>query len=150
MHEPFQIFVKPAGPVCNLACGYCYYLDKKSLYPAAGSFRMNEQVLENYILQHIEASCESTIMFSWHGGEPMLAGIDFFREAVRLQKKYRPPGAVILNGIQTNGTLIDDEWCRLFPSRSEPPCFSGQHSQTVSLPIIGYQVPSRYKAFLES
>lgn len=114
MHEPFQIFVKPAGPVCNLACGYCYYLDRKSLYPSDGSFRMNEQILENYIIQHIEASCESTIMFSWHGGEPMLAGIGFFREAMRLQKKYRPQGAVIINGIQTNATLIDDEWCRLF------------------------------------
>lgn len=114
MYEPFQIFVKPAGPACNLNCGYCYYLEKKSLYPAAGSFRMNEQVLENYIIQHFEASCENPIMFSWHGGEPLLAGIGFFREALRLQKKYQPPDAVILNGIQTNGTLIDDEWCRLF------------------------------------
>jgi uncharacterized protein len=114
MYEPFQIFVKPVGPVCNLACDYCYYLDKKSLYPDAGSFRMNEQILENYIFQHIEASCERTIMFSWHGGEPLLAGIHFFREAVGLQKKFRPPDSVIINGIQTNGTLIDDEWCRLF------------------------------------
>ncbi len=114
MEEPFQIFIKPSGPLCNMACDYCYYLDNKSLYPASTSFKMNQQVLENYIIQHIDASYESTVMFSWHGGEPLLAGIDFFREAVRLQKKYRPSGTVILNGIQTNGTLINDKWCRFF------------------------------------
>ena len=107
----FQIFVKPVGSVCNLACKYCYYLDKKNLYPDAGKVLMTDDILEKYIVQHIQASTEDIITFSWHGGEPLLAGIDFYRKIVRLQTKYKPSGKRIINGIQTNGTLLDEKWC---------------------------------------
>jgi uncharacterized protein len=106
----FQIFVKPVGALCNLRCKYCYYLDKKALYPGCKSFTMSDEILERYIIQHIEASTDKTINFSWHGGEPLLAGIDFFREIIAIQEKYKPQGSTIINGIQTNGTLIDEEW----------------------------------------
>jgi uncharacterized protein len=77
-------------------------------------FKMDDYILEEYIGQHIKASTGSAISFCWHGGEPLMAGIDFYRKAVELQKKYLPPGKIILNGIQTNGTLVDEEWCRFF------------------------------------
>lgn len=108
----YQVFAKPAGALCNLRCKYCYYLEKKDLYPEKKSFIMNDEILEKYIIQNIEASTEQVINFSWHGGETMLAGIDFFKKAVAIQKKHKPDGREILNGIQTNGTLIDDEWGR--------------------------------------
>jgi uncharacterized protein len=110
----FQIFAKPVGAFCNLQCKYCYYLEKKDLYPGNRSFIMNDEILEMYIRQHIEASTDEVIGFSWHGGEPMLAGIDFFRNIVELQRKYKPSGRTIINGIQTNGTQIDEEWSRFF------------------------------------
>lgn len=108
----FQVMVKPIGAVCNLDCGYCYYLRKKDLYPKAQSFRMADDLLESYIVQHIEACPKESILFSWHGGEPTTLGLDYFRRIVELQRKHRPPGREILNGIQTNGTLLDEEWCR--------------------------------------
>ncbi len=108
----FQVFVKPVGSLCNLRCSYCYYLGKKDLYPGLKSFRMMDEILENYIIQHIEATTDEVIFFSWHGGEPSLAGLDFFKKAVRLQQKYLPAGKLIQNGIQTNGTLLNDEFCR--------------------------------------
>jgi len=110
----FQVFVKPVGAVCNLNCSYCYYLGKRGLYPGEGSFLMADEVLEEYIKLHIEASTGNIINFSWHGGEPLLAGIKFFRQVVKLQQKYRPAGSEIINGIQTNGTLVDKEWARFF------------------------------------
>ena len=108
----FQVMVKPIGAVCNLDCGYCYYLEKKDLYPHASAFRMADDVLESYIVQHIEAAPREAILFSWHGGEPTVLGIDYFRRIVELQRKHRPAGREILNGIQTNGTLLDEEWGR--------------------------------------
>jgi uncharacterized protein len=108
----FQVFVKPAGSACNLDCSYCYYLEKKSLYPGNKPLRMPEDVLEEYIVQHIDASPEPIIRFSWHGGEPTILGLGTFRTIVSLQKKHRPSNSQILNGIQTNGTLLDAEWCR--------------------------------------
>jgi uncharacterized protein len=110
----FQVFVKPVGSLCNLRCSYCYYLGKNDLYPDTKSFRMSDEILENYIIQHIEATTDKVIFFSWHGGEPVLAGLDFYKKAVRLQKKYLPAGKLIQNGIQTNGTLLNDELCRFF------------------------------------
>ena len=110
----FQVFVKPVGAVCNLRCTYCYYLEKFKLYPDTKTALMNENVLGNYIRQHIEASTEKVITFSWHGGEPLMAGIEFYRKAVEMQKSYKPEGSVIFNGIQTNGTLINQEWSRFF------------------------------------
>jgi len=108
----FQVLVKPIGPVCNLDCGYCYYLRKRDLYPKAESFRMGDDLLETYIVQHIEACPRELIFFSWHGGEPTVLGLDYFRKIMALQHKHKPPGRRILNGIQTNGTLLDEEWCR--------------------------------------
>jgi uncharacterized protein len=108
----FQIFVKPAGGVCNLDCKYCYYSDKRSLYPDAGASKMPESLLEEYIVQHIEATSGPEVTFSWHGGEPTTLGVDFFRKAVELQRKHTPAGWRIRNGIQTNGVLLDEAWCR--------------------------------------
>jgi uncharacterized protein len=108
----FRVFAKPVGSTCNLNCRYCYYLSKKDLYPNADHFLMSDKILEKYIIQHIEASTEKIISFSWHGGEPLLAGIDFYRKVLRLQTAHKPADKTIINGIQTNGTLITDEWCR--------------------------------------
>ncbi|KPK82688.1 MAG: hypothetical protein AMS27_14305 [Bacteroides sp. SM23_62_1] len=117
MEQPsreFQIFAKPVGPRCNLNCHYCYYLEKVDLYPGKESIRMPGNILEEYIIQHIDASTEPVINFSWHGGEPTLAGLDYFKKVVELQHRHQPSGKRIVNGIQTNGTLLDDEWCRFF------------------------------------
>jgi uncharacterized protein len=114
----FQIFVKPAGAVCNLDCQYCYYRDKSSLYPAANSFRMPESLLEEYIVQHFEAAPGPDIDFSWHGGEPTTLGIGFFKKVVELQRQHKPAGWRVRNGIQTNGILLDEEWCRFLASES--------------------------------
>jgi uncharacterized protein len=108
----FQVFVKPAGAECNLQCQYCYYLDKKKLYKNTRLQLMSDEILERYIIELIRATNEKEIFFSWHGGEPTLAGIEFFRKAITLQKKLTPPGRNIVNGIQTNATLLNEEWCR--------------------------------------
>jgi len=112
----FQIFVKPVGAVCNLDCEYCYYRDKSSLYPDAGMSRMTESMLEEYIVQHFEAAPGPEVSFSWHGGEPTTRGLDFFRKAVEFQQKHKPAGWRVRNGIQTNGLLLDEEWCRFLAS----------------------------------
>jgi uncharacterized protein len=108
----FQVFTKPVGAECNLNCRYCYYLEKGELYKNPGFKRMTYDILEKYIARHIEASTEKNIFFSWHGGEPTLAGLDFFRKVVNLERKHQPHGHNIINGIQTNATLLDDEFCR--------------------------------------
>lgn len=110
----FQIFAKPIGSTCNLGCHYCYYLKKDDLYPGGGPYRMSDALLEEYIVQHIEASPGAVISFSWHGGEPTMLGLDYFRKIVALQRRYAPPGRSIRNGIQTNGTLLDEDWCNFF------------------------------------
>jgi uncharacterized protein len=108
----FQVFVKPAGAVCNLDCHYCYYRDKRSLYPESGALRMTDSLLEEYIVQQIASVGGPETVFSWHGGEPTTLGVDFFRKAVELQRKHKPAGWRIRNGIQTNGVLLDEEWGR--------------------------------------
>lgn len=108
----FQVFVKPVGALCNLDCSYCYYLDKERLYPEGETFNMTDETLESYIVQHIDASPDEVVRFSWHGGEPTVLGLDFYRRVVELQRRHRPPGKSIVNGIQTNGTLLDEDWCR--------------------------------------
>lgn len=110
--EDFQVFVKPVGSMCNLACKYCYYLKKAMLYPEEKSFRMTDDLLEEYIIQHIGASSGALIFFSWHGGEPTLAGLSYFRRIVELQQKHKPENCRIVNGLQSNGTLLDEEWCQ--------------------------------------
>ena len=108
----FQIFVKPVGADCNLGCHYCYYLKKISLAQGRTHPLMPDDILERYIIQHISASPDDVVFFSWHGGEPLLAGIDFYRKALMFQKKNQKTGSVIINGIQTNGTLLNKKWCR--------------------------------------
>jgi uncharacterized protein len=108
----FQIFAKPAGSRCNLDCLYCYYRNKEDLYGAGEPARMSDQILEAYIVQHIAASPAPVIRFSWHGGEPTVLGLDYFRKIAALQRKHQPPGRRITNGMQTNGTLLDEDWCR--------------------------------------
>jgi uncharacterized protein len=107
----FQIFIKPVGAECNLRCSYCYYLEKKALYTADDNPVMDDNLLEKFIVQNIQASGNNVINFSWHGGEPLLAGIEFYRKALKLQLLHKPAGSFIVNGIQTNGTLLNDEWC---------------------------------------
>jgi len=106
----FQIFAKPVGADCNLRCDYCYYLDKKVLYGGNKPLLMPDDILEQYIIQHIEASTGDKIFFSWHGGEPLLAGLATFKKIIAFQKKHNRGSHVIINDLQTNGTLIDDNW----------------------------------------
>lgn len=108
----FQVFAKPVGAHCNLDCSYCYYLEKKDLYPHAASARMPEDLLEKYIVQHFQACPIPTVLFSWHGGESTLLGLDYFRKIVALQRRHCPPGREFVNDIQTNGTLLDEQWAR--------------------------------------
>lgn len=110
--RPIHVLAKPAGAICNLGCEYCFYLDKEQLYPRGSAFRMTEAVLRRYIQQYIAASPGPTVAFSWQGGEPTLMGLDFFRQVVALQKELVPPGWRCTNSLQTNGTLLDDAWCR--------------------------------------
>ena len=114
-HPPTRIHVlaKPVGSICNLECSYCFFLDKELLYPS-GTFRMSEEVLENYIQQLIAAHSAQQVTVAWQGGEPTLMGIEFYRRAIELQEKYRKPGMTFENTMQTNGTLLDDDWCRFF------------------------------------
>ena len=107
----FQVFAKPVGPLCNMACRYCYYISKQPLHAAIDSLRMPDALLEEYIVQHIAATRRPTIAFSWHGGEPTLLGLDYFKKIVALQRKHLPGGKRIFNGMQTNGILLDEEWC---------------------------------------
>lgn len=110
---PFHVMTKPVGAICNLNCTYCYYLEKEKLYPGGGNFRMPDDVLETYIRDYIATQPGSDVQFAWQGGEPTLLGLDFFRKVVDLQKKYGE-GRSITNALQTNGTLLDDDWCEFF------------------------------------
>ena len=108
--DDFQVFAKPAGAHCNLHCGYCYYINKGDVCGAGCNALMDDRTLENYIRHHYAVSTSDTVLFTWHGGEPLLAGIDFYKRALTLQKKHLPRGKNFLNGMQTNGTLITNEW----------------------------------------
>ncbi|ATW28455.1 anaerobic sulfatase maturase [Candidatus Formimonas warabiya] len=109
--EPFVVMAKPVGPLCNLKCSYCYYLETEHFYESPHQFRMPDSVLELYVRQYIAASPGPIVPFTWHGGEPTLAGLDFYRLAVNLQKRYLPEGWRCWNNLQTNGILLDDAWC---------------------------------------
>lgn len=110
----FNVMAFPVGPVCNLDCEYCYYLEKTELYPQTNNFKMTEEILEEYIKQYINSQPGPVVNFGWQGGEPTLRGLDFFEKAISLQKKYAPSGWKIENFIQTNGVLIDDQWAKFF------------------------------------
>lgn len=111
---PFHVMVKSIGPICNLACSYCFYLDKKRLYPQEKNFRMSEELLEDFIRQYIKCQPGPVVSFAWQGGEPTLRGMDFFEKAVELQNKYVPEGWQVQNAFQTNGILLNNEWCDFF------------------------------------
>jgi len=111
--KPLYVMLKPVGAHCNLACKYCYYLEKNKLYPTAQRHLMSDEMLEQFTREYIEAQTMNQVLFTWHGGEPLLRSIDFYRKALSLQQKYAG-GRRIDNVIQTNGTLLTDEWCEFF------------------------------------
>ena len=108
-----HVLAKPSGATCNLACSYCFFLDKELLYPNS-NFRMSEETLEAYIRQLIETHRSNQVTVAWQGGEPTLMGVDFYRKAIAYQEKYARQGMTFENTMQTNGTLLDDEWCQFF------------------------------------
>jgi uncharacterized protein len=108
-----HVLAKPSGATCNLACSYYFFLDKELLYPNS-KFRITEEALEAYIQQLIETHRSNKVTVAWQGGEPTLMGVDFYRKAIEYQEKYRKPGMIFENTMQTNGTLLDDEWCAFF------------------------------------
>ena len=111
--KPLYVMLKPAGAHCNLACKYCYYLEKNNLYQNSHRHLMTDEMLEQFTREYIEAQTMPQVLFTWHGGEPLMRSIDFYKKALALQKKY-VHGKQIDNVIQTNGTLLTDEWCEFF------------------------------------
>ena len=111
--KPLYVMLKPAGAHCNLACKYCYYLEKSHLYQNTPRHLMTDEMLEQFTREYIEAQTMPQVLFTWHGGEPLMRSLDFYRKALALQKKYAH-GKQIDNVIQTNGTLLTDEWCEFF------------------------------------
>ena len=111
--QAFHVMAKPTGAQCNLECDYCFFLKKDRLYPDS-NFRMSDEMMEAYIRQTIEGHRVPEVTIAWQGGEPTLMGLDFYRRAVEVEKKYIKPGMRIENTLQTNGILIDEEWCKFF------------------------------------
>ncbi len=111
--RPLYVMSKPAGPTCNLACDYCYYLEKSNLYKENPEQVMSDELLERFIVEYINSQTMPQVMFTWHGGEALMRPLSFYKKVVGLQKRYGG-GRRIDNCIQTNGTLLNDEWCRFF------------------------------------
>jgi len=109
----FHLLAKPTGAVCNLDCQYCFFLSKEELYPGS-RFRMTDEVLEAYIQQLLAAHQTPDVTVAWQGGEPTLMGLEFFQRSVELVDKHKRPGQTVAYTMQTNGTLLDDEWCAFF------------------------------------
>jgi uncharacterized protein len=106
----FHVLTKPTGAICNLDCKYCFFLSKEELYPNS-RFRMTDDILERYIRQQVESQQDPEVTISWQGGEPTLMGLDFFRHSVELAQRYKRPEQTLRYTIQTNGTLLDADWC---------------------------------------
>jgi uncharacterized protein len=123
--DNFHLMAKPAGPACNLNCTYCFYLEKKNLFKPGTTF-MSDQVLEAYTEKYIRSQKGPTVEFTWQGGEPTLAGLEIFRKAIQYQKKFKGTKQ-ITNSLQTNGTLMNEEWC----------CFLRKHNFLVGLSLDG-------------
>ncbi len=123
----FHVMVKPAGSACNLDCGYCFYLSKQQLPGGPGGGHMHDDVLEHFVRDYIRSVTADEVVFSWQGGEPTLLGVGFFEKVVALQKKHAKPGQRIENDLQTNGTLLDEDWAR----------FLKEHNFLVGLSIDG-------------
>lgn len=111
--RPYSIMTKPVGPICNLDCTYCYYLEKEKLFGRTEKYRMATGLLDKYIREYIQSQSTPEVTFTWQGGEPTLLGVDFFRRVVALQAEHAD-GRVIRNCLQTNGTLLNDEWAAFF------------------------------------
>ena len=109
----FSVMLKTTGAKCNLGCQYCFYLDKESLYPS-GTFKISDELLEEYTKQYMNSQSPTEVPFDWQGGEPALLGIEFYEKAIQYQKKYAREGQVGANSFQTNGVLLDDKWCEFF------------------------------------
>lgn len=126
--KPLYVLAKPVGASCNLRCKYCYYLEKSHLYRNAPARVMSDELLERFVQEYIQAQTMSQVLFTWHGGEPLMRPLSFYRKAVALQEKYAF-GRQIDNTIQTNGTLLTDEWCEFFK----------EHNWLVGISIDGPQ-----------
>ena len=111
--HPLYVMLKPAGALCNLACDYCYYLEKAKLYQESPKHVMSDELLEKFIEEYVNSQTMQEVLFTWHGGETLMRPLSFYRKALALQKRYAR-GRRIVNCIQTNGTLLTDEWCRFF------------------------------------
>jgi uncharacterized protein len=122
----FHLLAKPSGSTCNIDCTYCFFLSKEALYPNDKS-RMSEATLEAYIRQLLESHRDPQVTVAWQGGEPTLMKLPFFRRSIELVEKYRKPGQTVQHTFQTNGLLIDDEWCAFFK----------QHDFLVGLSVDG-------------
>lgn len=126
VRRSFQVMLKPVGATCNLACAYCFYLEKAALYEGS-HFRMSETLLDTFTQHYVAAQPRREVFFAWQGGEPTLRGLSFFETAVEIQERYARPGQTVRNAIQTNGVLLDSEWCRFF----------GQNNFLVGLSLDG-------------
>src|SRR6516162_9086314 len=132
---PFHLLAKPSGSTCNLDCTYCFFLSKEALYPDS-SHRMSETTLETYIRRLLESHAGPEVTVAWQGGEPTLMGVDFFRQSVELVQKYRRPGQQVEYTFQTNGILLNDEWCE----------FLKRHDFLVGLSVDGpKEIHDRYR-----
>lgn len=131
----FHVLAKPIGPICNLDCKYCFYLEKENLYPGETSWAMSDEVLEAYIRRYIAAQDGAEVYFAWQGGEPTLLGVEFFERVIDLERKHGH-GKKVFNALQTNGTLLDDRWCEFF----------AKHGFLIGLSIDGpAEVHNRYR-----
>lgn len=115
--RPLYVMLKPVGAHCNMACDYCYYLEKSKLYDNVPRHIMSEELLERFTQEYIEAQTTPEVLFTWHGGEPMARPLAFYKKAIALQRRYAK-GRVITNVIQTNGSLITDEWCEFLKTNN--------------------------------
>lgn len=132
---PVHVLAKPTGAICNLDCEYCFYLSKEELYPG-DRFRMSDATLRSYITQLLDAHPDGEVTIAWQGGEPTLMGVEFFRHAVELAETHRRPGQRLSHTIQTNATLLNDQWCELF----------AQHGFLVGISIDGPpELHNRYR-----
>lgn len=111
--RPLYVMLKPAGSLCNLRCKYCYYLEKNALYTEQKNHVISDEMLDKFIREYIEAQTSPDVLFCWHGGETLMRPISFYRRAIELQRKYTR-GRRIDNTIQTNATMLTDEWCEFF------------------------------------
>ena len=111
--QPLYVMLKPVGAICNLRCNYCYYLEKKELYPEDKNYTMSDRLLEKFIEEYINSQSMPDVLFTWHGGEALMRNIGFYEKALYFQKKYGRNHR-IQNALQTNGTLLTDKWCKFF------------------------------------